>query len=183
MIKQLAQRRIAKSREDRYGERYNFGATYFDARDEALRRGDRTIGTEHLLLALLVDPDSPAARAVGRDLDTARRALDLLDSEALAAIGLAPGVAAGPVAPRPRSGCGSLPRPSPCLPGSRIFARTRGRHLASSSTPCWICNLPTRRLCSSVPWAWIPSPPARLSPNWTVGLSRDRLLAPAVREN
>jgi hypothetical protein len=101
MIKQLAQRRIAKSREDRYGERYNFGATYFDARDEALRRGDRTIGTEHLLLALLVDPDSPAARAVGRDLDTARRALDLLDSEALAAIGLAPGVAAGPVAPRP----------------------------------------------------------------------------------
>ena len=79
---------------------YNFGATYYDARNEAIRRGDRTIGTEHLVLALLIDPASPAATALGCDLDSARRALDALDSQALAAIGVPPGITAGPVAVR-----------------------------------------------------------------------------------
>ncbi len=101
MIKRLAQQRAAKARDQRYGPDYNFGATYYDARDEAIRRGDRTIGTEHLVLALLIDPGSPTARALGCDLDSARRALDALDSRALAAIGVQPGVTAGPVAVRP----------------------------------------------------------------------------------
>ncbi len=98
MIRQLAEHRIAKARDQRYGPEYNFGATYYDARDEAIRRGDRTIGTEHLVLALLIDPASPAAKALGCDLDSARRALDALDEQALAAIGIQPGITAGPVA-------------------------------------------------------------------------------------
>ncbi|ONI86910.1 hypothetical protein ALI144C_09635 [Actinosynnema sp. ALI-1.44] len=57
------------------------------ALDEARRRGDRRLGTEHLLLGLLHDPDSLPARALGFDLDTARAALDALDHAALAAIG------------------------------------------------------------------------------------------------
>ena len=99
-IRRLAQQRAAKARDQRYGPDDNFGATYYDARNEAIRRGDRTIGTEHLLLALLVDPASPAAKALGCDLHSARRALDALDSEALAAIGVEPGITAGPVAVR-----------------------------------------------------------------------------------
>jgi hypothetical protein len=100
MIRRLGQQREAKARDQRYGPDYNFGATYYDARNEAIRRGDRTIGTEHLVLALLVDPASPAAKALGCDLDSARRALDALDSQALAAIGVQPGITAGPVAVR-----------------------------------------------------------------------------------
>jgi Clp amino terminal domain, pathogenicity island component len=99
-IRRLAQQRAAKAGDQRYGPDDNFGATYYDARNEAIRRGDRTIGTEHLLLALLVDPASPAAKALGCDLHSARRALDALDSEALAAIGVEPGITAGPVAMR-----------------------------------------------------------------------------------
>jgi hypothetical protein len=101
MIKEVAERRVAKIRRERYGPRYNFGATYYDAMDEAIRCGDRVIGTEHMLLALLVDPASPAAQAIGCDLESARAALDALDGEALAAIGVKPGVTAGPVAVRP----------------------------------------------------------------------------------
>jgi hypothetical protein len=101
MIKELAERRVAQVRRERYGPRYNFGATYYDATDEAIRRGDRVVGTEHMLLALLVDPASPTARAIGSDLESARAALDALDSDALAAIGVKPGITAGPVAVRP----------------------------------------------------------------------------------
>lgn len=57
-----------------------------DARYEAGRRGDRRIGTEHLLLALL--HDTTIARAVGADADDAREAADELDRMALAAVGV-----------------------------------------------------------------------------------------------
>jgi ATP-dependent Clp protease ATP-binding subunit ClpA len=100
MTGRLTGHRAAKVRDQRYGSRYNFGATYYDARDEAIRRGDRVIGTEHLVLALLADPASPAAQALGCDLPSARAALDALDSQALAAVGVAPGITAGPVTMR-----------------------------------------------------------------------------------
>jgi Clp amino terminal domain, pathogenicity island component len=100
MIRRLMEHHVAKAKDQRYGPEYNFGATYYDARDEAIRRGDRTIGTEHLVLAMLIDPASPAAKALGCDLGSARRALDALDREALAAIGIEPGITAGPVAVR-----------------------------------------------------------------------------------
>ena len=56
--------------------------------DEAGRRGDPRVGTEHLLLGLLHDADSPATRSMGIDLRSARQALDSMDSDALAAVGL-----------------------------------------------------------------------------------------------
>jgi hypothetical protein len=100
MIKGLVEQRVGRAQDQRYGDQYNFGATYYDARDEAIRRGDRTIGTEHLLLALLVDPASPAARALACDLESARRALNMLDNDALLAVGVEPGITAGPITVR-----------------------------------------------------------------------------------
>ncbi|SDS33486.1 Clp protease N-terminal domain-containing protein [Microterricola viridarii] len=57
-----------------------------DAVSEAARRGDRRIGTDHLLLALLADDD--VARLVGVDAATAQGAVDRLDRSALAAVGI-----------------------------------------------------------------------------------------------
>jgi len=59
------------------------------ASGEAIRRGERRMGTDHILLALLHEPASPAARAIGVTLAEARTAADRLDCEALAAIGVA----------------------------------------------------------------------------------------------
>ena len=53
---------------------------------EARYRGDRRIGTEHLLLGVLHDPET--ARALGTDLDSARAALAALDEAALAVVGV-----------------------------------------------------------------------------------------------
>jgi ATP-dependent Clp protease ATP-binding subunit ClpA len=58
------------------------------AAEEARRRGDRRLGTDHLLLALLGDPGSGVARALGVDLAAARTASDSLDRAALAAVGV-----------------------------------------------------------------------------------------------
>ena len=55
---------------------------------EARRRGDRRLGTDHLLLGLLQDADSSVARALGIDLESARAAADALDRAALAAVGI-----------------------------------------------------------------------------------------------
>lgn len=64
---------------------------------EAERRGDRRIGTQHLLLGLLHDPDSAAI--LGTGLEDARAAEEALDREALAAVGIDPGP--GPLAQIP----------------------------------------------------------------------------------
>jgi ATP-dependent Clp protease ATP-binding subunit ClpA len=125
MIKRLMDQRMAKAKDQRYGAQYNFGATYYDARDEAIRRGDRTIGTEHLLLALLVDPASPAAKAMGCDLESARSALDALDSEALAAIGVEPGITAGPVAVRTQGRLRLTPAAKAILTGIHSAPKVR----------------------------------------------------------
>jgi ATP-dependent Clp protease ATP-binding subunit ClpA len=68
--------------------RFGLGRVVLDATTEAKRRGDRTVGTEHLLLALLADPDSSTAHALGVDLPAARAALETLDGIALAALGI-----------------------------------------------------------------------------------------------
>lgn len=129
MIRKLAEQREARAREQRYGPDYNFGATYYDARDEAVRRGDRTIGTEHLVLALLTDPASPAARALGCDLDSARRALDALDHQALAAIGIQPGITAGPVTVHAAGRLRLTPAAKAVLTGIRGARKGRGAGL------------------------------------------------------
>jgi ATP-dependent Clp protease ATP-binding subunit ClpA len=58
------------------------------AKEEASRRGDRRLGTDHLLLGLLHDEDSRAAQALGVSLADARAASDALDRAALAAVGI-----------------------------------------------------------------------------------------------
>jgi ATP-dependent Clp protease ATP-binding subunit ClpA len=76
------------------------------ALDEAHRRGDRRLGTEHLLLGLLGDPAGEPAAALGVDLPTARDALDTLDLAAMASVG----VSIDALPPRaPATGSGSLP--------------------------------------------------------------------------
>ncbi|MFC4243910.1 Clp protease N-terminal domain-containing protein [Gryllotalpicola reticulitermitis] len=57
-----------------------------DARYEAARRGDRRIGTDHLLISLLEDESN--ATALGVDAGAARAAADGLDRAALAAVGV-----------------------------------------------------------------------------------------------
>ena len=69
-------------------ETYHPWTTYIAAREEARRRGNRRVGTEHLVLGLLHDPE--IASALGITLESAREALDSLDRQALRAIGIAP---------------------------------------------------------------------------------------------
>ena len=58
------------------------------ATEEARRRGDRRLGTDHLLLGLLHEEDSPAAQALRMSLADARAVSDALDRAALAAVGV-----------------------------------------------------------------------------------------------
>ena len=71
---------------ERLTTRSPFAEVVTSALEEARRRGDRRMGTEHLLLGLLRHP--PTATAVGVDLDAARAALDDLDHAALRSIGI-----------------------------------------------------------------------------------------------
>ena len=68
------------------GSAYHPWTTYIAAREEARRRGDRKVGTDHLLLALLSEPVLSGVFDV--TIDEARAALDALDLQAFAAIGL-----------------------------------------------------------------------------------------------
>src|SRR5215212_4605431 len=83
-------------------ERFGLGRIYQDATDEALRSGDRRVGTEHLLVALLMDPDSVTARALGTDVDQARAGRRELDRQALIVVGVDGPYAGPPPAPRRR---------------------------------------------------------------------------------
>jgi ATP-dependent Clp protease ATP-binding subunit ClpA len=100
------------------------------AREEALRRGDRRIGTDHLLLALLHDDAAPPARALGVSLAQGRAALDELDRAALAAIGVtldAP--LAPPVRPKRLVTANSAARAAIADAKSRAQAERRGRRI------------------------------------------------------
>jgi Clp amino terminal domain, pathogenicity island component len=70
-------------------------AIYLQASEEARRRGDRRTGTDHLLLALLEDPSVEVV--LGVSLQKAREALESLDHQALAALGLGSGTEAPPL--------------------------------------------------------------------------------------
>ena len=70
-------------------------AIYLRASEEARRRGDRRTGTDHLLLALFADPSIEAV--LGVNLQQAREALESLDHEAMAALGLGSGTDAPPL--------------------------------------------------------------------------------------
>jgi len=77
---------------------FNPWATYVYAREEARRRGNRRVGTEHLVLALLRESD--VAQLLGCDLEAAREALDAIDRDALVAIGIDRPLDAPPVPTR-----------------------------------------------------------------------------------
>jgi len=74
------------TKQSKPADAWNPWSTYIDAREEARRRGDRKVGTEHLVLGLLSEPG--LAQALGCDLQTAREALDAIDRDALAALGI-----------------------------------------------------------------------------------------------
>jgi ATP-dependent Clp protease ATP-binding subunit ClpA len=69
-------------------QKFGLGRVYRDATAEAKRCGDRRVGTEHLVLALLADPESVTARALGVSLTAAHDALRALDRQALASVGI-----------------------------------------------------------------------------------------------
>ena len=70
-------------------------AIYLRAGEEARRRGDRRIGTDHVLLALFEDPSIEVV--LGVSLQQARQALESLDREALGALGLGSATDAPPL--------------------------------------------------------------------------------------
>jgi hypothetical protein len=70
-------------------------AICLQAGEEARRRGDRRTGTDHVLLALLEHPPIEALLGVSRQ--QARQALESLDHEALATLGLGSGTDAPPL--------------------------------------------------------------------------------------
>jgi ATP-dependent Clp protease ATP-binding subunit ClpA len=74
---------------------YHPWTTYMWASEEARRRGNRRVGTDHLVLALLEEPSVEAVLSVR--LQDARDALDALDREALDALGMGPGIDASPL--------------------------------------------------------------------------------------
>jgi hypothetical protein len=84
------------------GTQYHPWTTYMWAREEARRRGDRRVGTDHLLLGLL--HDAAIVSIVGVSLEQARRALDVLDRVALECLGLTASLDAPPLAMRRVSG-------------------------------------------------------------------------------
>lgn len=71
---------------DRLIAKSPFATAVSAALDESRRRGDRRLGTEHLLLGLLHGDD--VVQALGVTLDDARAALDGLDRDALTALGI-----------------------------------------------------------------------------------------------
>ena len=77
------------------GDTYHPWTTYIRAREEARRRGDRKVGTDHLLLGLL--HDRAIASALGTDLQAARAAVDALDREALGTLGITTALDAPPL--------------------------------------------------------------------------------------
>jgi hypothetical protein len=70
-------------------------AIYLRASEEARRRGDRRVGTDHVFLGLLEDPWIDVV--LGVSLQQARQALESLDHEALGALGLGSGTDAPPL--------------------------------------------------------------------------------------
>ena len=75
--------------------KYNPWVAYVVAREEARRTGSRRVGTEHLFLALLREPE--IAETVGVTVQQARLALDALDQSALGVLGIHTTDHAGPV--------------------------------------------------------------------------------------
>jgi ATP-dependent Clp protease ATP-binding subunit ClpA len=88
------------------------------AKEEAQMRGQNRVGSDHLLLALLREPEGVASRVLGMDVDQGRHALEQLDARALAAVG----VQASEVPPA----ASSAPGPDPLHRRSEVRSRAFG---------------------------------------------------------
>ncbi|MFJ4436604.1 Clp protease N-terminal domain-containing protein [Streptomyces sp. NPDC088923] len=104
-------------------------AAVVDAATEAGKRGDRRIGTEHLLLGVLGQPGP--AEALGTDPEAARAALDALDLAALAALGIDARGIERPAIPASRKRTPFTSGARAVIPGALGEARGAGaRHIA-----------------------------------------------------
>ncbi len=121
---------------------------------EAWRRGDRRLGTDHLLLGLLRAGDPVIARAIGVSLDDARSAASGLDRAALAAVGVQVG---GPHA-------GGLPEPpgSTRLPPLTSAARAVLKRAADKARTGPLPGLQQRHVLLAVLSLEPPDPAAQL---------------------
>ncbi|MET7769355.1 Clp protease N-terminal domain-containing protein [Nocardia sp. NPDC005366] len=96
-----------------------------EAVEEARQRGNRRVGTEHLLFAVLNEP--AGADLLGVTAETARAAADELDRQALAAIG----IDLGDFRPTAAPGAGKRP---PFSSGAReVLSRTLALAAAAKS--------------------------------------------------
>jgi ATP-dependent Clp protease ATP-binding subunit ClpA len=143
------------------------------AAEEAGRRGDRRLGTDHLLLGLLHDADSSAARALGVSLESARGASDALDRAALAAVG----VDVGHLGVAPQSAPAPARRHRPLTSGARaVMKRT-----IEEARPAKTGRIDTSHFLLALLSRERPDPAAELLHALGVDVSavRDRLARPA----
>ena len=110
-------------------ERFGLGRIYQLGTDEALSCGDRRIGTEHVLAALLVDPESAPARALGITLAELRAGQRELDRRALAAVGIAGPYSGPPLPVRQRERLRLTPAAKGVFKGLRAEAKAEGDRL------------------------------------------------------
>ena len=104
--------------------------------EEAQRRGDRRVGTDHLLLGVLRDADSAAL--VGVSIDDARETADALDRKALVAIGIDIGDFRPSAAPRKAHSDPIHLRCTVGLATHRLLTRPRrSRGGSRPSICCW----------------------------------------------
>ena len=113
------------------GSAYHPWTTYIVAREEARRRGDRKVGTEHLLLALLSEPDLSGILDV--TIEEARTALDALDLQAFASIGLDVRLDLPPLTSTPSAELPRKPTFRAVLKGRLPMTPTAKRTLEASS--------------------------------------------------
>lgn len=129
--------------------------------EEARKRGDRRVGTEHLLLAVLNEPTG--SDLLGVTAETARTAADELDRQALAAIG----VDVGDFRPTGTPGAGKRP---PFSSGAReVLSRTLALATAAKSR-----RIETRHLLLALLERGQPDPVAALFSALTIDASAAR---------
>ena len=121
----------------------------FLATEDAGRRGDRKVATDHLLVGILHDP--AIAAQVGASLEATRRAVDQLDRDALSAIGVDT-AAFGPLAAA--AGAARLP----FTPGAKAVLKRTLAHATAEKARC----IETRHLLQALRERTAPDPAAEL---------------------
>ena len=125
-------------------EVHHVWAIYLQGSEEARRRGDRRTGTDHILLALFEDPSIEVM--LGVSLQQARQALESLDHEALATLGMgsdtdAPELPIRAVAKKPRIRDFARKDRFRITPAAKKCLRTRSSPTAgrfrSRPSRCW----------------------------------------------